>query len=80
MLLFATSANHHMKKKCTLLLLTESESESDVYWNAQSILGTATISQTWALESFPITGRTVCRDGVIPKTGFWCKLGAGVSF
>ena len=33
-----------------------------------------------SVESFPITGRTVCRDGMIPKTGFWCKLGAGVSF
>ena len=22
------------------------------------------------VESFPITGRTVCRDGMIPKTGF----------
>ena len=32
------------------------------------------------VESFPITDRTEYWTEVIPESGFWCKLGARVSF
>jgi hypothetical protein len=32
------------------------------------------------MESFPITDRTMCLGEMIPKSGFWCKVGVRVSF